>query len=149
MMYKQIGLRETYDKHHEHRLYQYSLRKKRRLLMLNRLKANGVLIRAKADKHRKDALIAQATELLGKHGSLILRGVCDDTHRYIFALATRCSGHVTGNYTQMYIDAYTLYGIKGWYDVRRTRIREQGLGGNYPYPAYRRSHALKGVPSCS
>lgn len=138
MMFRQKGLRETYDKHHEHIVRQRIWRRKRRALALNRLKENGARIRAKAAKHRagaKAVMVAGVAEISGRH---ILQDVCDDTHCYVFYLATRCHRPILGNYSQLYASDYTLYGITGWYYVKRTRLRDQGLGGEcYLNVAYR------------
>lgn len=50
----------------------------------------------------------------------------DDTHRYLFTLLTRCNRRITGGHSTMFVQRCVLYGVRGWYDIRRTHIREKG-----------------------
>jgi hypothetical protein len=122
------ALRETYDTHQEHIGCQRNLRRRRRAIGTRLLKENGARIRARIEGHRRAALEAKLSDN-DERCYHLLRGVCDDTHAYVFALATRCNGRITGNYSQNYVDGLTLYGVKGWYFVKRTYLRRQGLGG--------------------
>ena len=123
MMFNRVGMRETYDWHYEHILRQKHWRDKRAALLQVCLKNNGRRIRAR---------ITHALRMVEKHKAeqraeaLYATMYADETHRYLFTLATRCNYPILGDHSTMFVASHMLYGIKGWYFVHRTYLRVYG-----------------------